>query len=193
MLTVDTATIDHISPNGDDRPANMATSCLSCNNKKGNKDLRTFINDVLPEDRRAIAQSNITRITEQIKLPGKGTAKGEKSNDSNGASPSFSEENKLKRIVRQVVQSELSRKRRYEYLTVHIIEKPGYWAWIEDGEETYLQDDNDRPYGTLEDILDEFGDDGWRFVHMITDTSTPYLDHLFTSGKRFLAIFEKAQ
>lgn len=191
-VTIDNATIDHIKPDSKGKmsdPSNLATACKSCNSLKKDMSANRYIDEVLDKDRMMLARDNVKRIAGQIpgKKRGKSTRKKETSIPQ---STVLSDENKLKMLIRQVVQSEMGKKKHYEYSMVYIIEKAGYYSCIEDGDEWTVDDDNGQPISTIEDIMNELANDGWRFVQLVEFTH--FRVDILSSGKQFMAFLEKA-
>ena len=190
QVTVENATIDHIAPDNTGKlgdPSNLATACKSCNNLKGNQNVLKFINDMLPKDRQMIANENIKRIAG--KVPGKKVGKSNRRKSVAPSTSTISDENKLKMLIRQVVQSELNKKRKCEYKDVYLIEKSGHWACIEDGDEWTIDDDG-QPISTMIDLLNDLALNGWRCVQLMEFTQ--YRIDMLSIGKQYMAILEKA-
>ncbi len=193
QLTADNATIDHITPESKGKlsdPSNLATSCKSCNGLKKNMSVNRFIEDVLSKDRGMLARENVKRISGRI--PKKKKRKTiHKTENNNSQSSIISDENNLKMIIRQIVQSEIHKKKKYVYKTVTIIERSGYWSWIEDDQEWVINDKEGQPKSTISDILNNLADDGWRCVQLIENK--PFTVNYFQGGKQYTAILEKAR
>lgn len=191
QLNSDSATLDHIVPRKNGDTTNLATSCKTCNNNKGDNDVEEFINNDLPIGRRRLASNNISKITGSLLNVSNGNESKRTAITIQQAPTLFNDENQLKRIIRSVVREELKKRNRYGYMTLDIVEMSGYWAWFEDDEEEYLVDDDDNPNSTLEDILSYHGGKGWRCIQLIENTQMG--TYYWGSGKQYTALFEKAQ
>jgi len=193
QVTMETATLDHIVPYSKGKqndPSNLATSCVGCNRLKKDMSANSFIEDVLTKDRVMVARENIRRIAGQI--PGKKRGKSTRKKDTpTPTSTILSDENKLKSIVRKVVQSEFNKKKKYEYTSVYLIERAGYWVCIEDGNEWTVDDDNGQPISTIPDILNVLAEEGWRCIQLLE--TAQYRGEAFSVGKQYLTILEKVQ
>ena len=195
QLTVEAATLDHIVPfskKKENDPSNLATACVGCNRLKKDMSANSFIEEILTKDRVMLARENIRRIAG--KIPGKKRGKSTRRKET--PSPTIlSDENKLKSIISQAVQSELSKKKKtkkknYEYTSVYLVERPGYWECIEDGNPWTVKDENEQPISTIPDILNVLAEEGWRSMQLL-ETSHQLGDAL-SVGKQYMAILERS-
>ena len=142
-----------------------------------------FIDTKVSPSKRTEVRETIERITGKTR--GAPLTKG-------NARPQLAgiDESQLRSLVRSIVREELSRRQKYNYRSVEIIEKATHWVWMENGEEWWLEDDDGNPNSTLESILSDFSDRGWRTIQVLEKNKAATMLETLT-GKQYLVLLEK--